>query len=86
MLREDFCHGLAATSVPGSTNGPDLGRDLSRVGASLQLRRNQDEGPLSLKKSALKKTPAEKVVKGIRRATRRHFSAEYKIRIVLDGL
>jgi transposase len=39
-----------------------------------------------LKKSALKKTPAEKVVKGIRRATRRHFSAEYKIRIVLDGL
>ena len=32
------------------------------------------------------KKPAERVVKDIRRATRRHFSAEDKIRIVLDGL
>jgi transposase len=32
------------------------------------------------------KQPAEQVVKTIRRATRRHFSAEDKIRIVLDGL
>src|SRR5665213_4600909 len=32
------------------------------------------------------KEPAEQVVKDIRRATRRHFSAEDKIRIVLDGL
>ena len=32
------------------------------------------------------KAPAERVVKDIRRATRRHFSAEGKIRIVLDGL
>ena len=31
-------------------------------------------------------TPAERVLKDIRRATRRHFSAEDKIRIVLDGL
>ena len=30
--------------------------------------------------------PAEQVMKDIRRATRRHFSAEDKIRIVLDGL
>jgi len=30
--------------------------------------------------------PAEQVVKDIRRSTRRHFSAEEKIRIVLDGL
>ena len=30
--------------------------------------------------------PAEKVVKDIRRATRKHYSAEEKIRIVLDGL
>ncbi len=30
--------------------------------------------------------PAEQVLKDIRRATRRHFSAEDKIRIVLDGL
>ena len=36
--------------------------------------------PLSAKK------PAEQVVKDIRRATRRHFSAEDKIRILLDGL
>ena len=33
-----------------------------------------------------KATPGERVVKEIRRATRRHFSAEDKIRIVLDGL
>ena len=39
----------------------------------------------SLKKSATK-APAERVVKDIRRQTRRHFSAEDKIRIVLDGL
>ena len=32
------------------------------------------------------KKPAEQVVKDIRRAIRRHFSAEDKIRIVLDGL
>ncbi len=32
------------------------------------------------------KAPSEKVLKDIRRATRRHFSAEDKIRIVLDGL
>ena len=32
------------------------------------------------------KKPAEQVVKDIRRATRRHFFAEDKIRIVLDGL
>lgn len=39
----------------------------------------------SLRKS-LVKAPAERVVKDIRRQTRRHFSAEDKIRIVLDGL
>ena len=32
------------------------------------------------------RAPAEQVVKDIRRATRRHFSAEEKIRVVLDGL
>ena len=37
-------------------------------------------------KSSIAKKPAEQVVKGIRRATRRHFSAEDKIRIVLEGL
>src|SRR5690349_15686490 len=37
-------------------------------------------------KSTGGKRSAEHVVKDIRRATRRHFSAEDKIRIVLDGL
>src|SRR5688500_20378279 len=32
------------------------------------------------------KATAEQVAKDIRRATRRHFSAEEKIRVVLDGL
>ncbi len=37
-------------------------------------------------KSGRTKEPAEKVVRDIHRATRRRFSAEEKIRIVLDGL
>ena len=37
-------------------------------------------------KSSKPKATAEKVGKDIRRATRRHFSAEDKIRIVLEGL
>ena len=36
-------------------------------------------------KSSKPKASAERVVKDIRRATRRHFSAEDKIRIVLEG-
>ena len=37
-------------------------------------------------KSVPGKEPATQVAKKIRRATRRHFSAEDKIRIVLEGL
>src|SRR5271155_1528362 len=37
-------------------------------------------------KSGPDKAPAEEAIKDIRRATRRHFSAEDKIRIVLEGL
>jgi len=37
-------------------------------------------------KAGLQKEAAEQVLKDIRRQTRRHFSAEEKIRIVLDGL
>jgi transposase len=37
-------------------------------------------------KSGTGKPPAEAVIKDIRRATRRHYSAEDKIRIVLEGL
>ena len=37
-------------------------------------------------KSVPEKEPATQVVKDIRRATRQHYSAEEKIRIVLEGL
>jgi hypothetical protein len=37
------------------------------------------------KKSGPAKEPAEKIVKEIRRMTRRKFSAEEKIRVVLEG-
>jgi len=42
--------------------------------------------PRSSNAKSSAKAPAERVLKDIRRATRRHFSAEDKIRIVLDGL
>jgi transposase len=38
------------------------------------------------RKSGTQKEPAEKVIKDIRRATRKQYSAEEKIRIVLEGL
>ena len=38
------------------------------------------------KSLSAKATPGERVVEDIRRATRRQFSAEEKIRIILDGL
>ena len=37
-------------------------------------------------KSGTGKAPAEQVIKDIRRATRKQYSAEEKIRIVLEGL
>ena len=37
-------------------------------------------------KSGPEKQPAEDAIRDIRRATRRHFSAEEKFRIVLEGL
>ena len=37
-------------------------------------------------KSVHAESPSERIVKNIRRATRKHYSAEEKIRIVLDGL
>ena len=37
-------------------------------------------------KSSTPKTPSERLVQSIRRATRKQYSAEEKIRIVLDGL
>ena len=37
-------------------------------------------------KSSTPETPSERLVRDIRRATRKQYSAEEKIRIVLDGL
>jgi transposase len=37
-------------------------------------------------KSGTPETPSERIVRDIRRATRKHHSAEEKIRIVLEGL
>jgi transposase len=37
-------------------------------------------------KSTTPTSPSERLVKNIRRATRKHYSAEGKIRVVLDGL
>jgi transposase len=37
-------------------------------------------------KSGTLQTPSERIVRGIRRATRKHHSTEEKIRIVLEGL
>ena len=38
------------------------------------------------RKSSPPETPSERLVRDIRRATRKQYSAEEKIRIVLDGL
>lgn len=47
------------------------------------MRQNRRTAPAN---SRPEKAPAEQVVKDIRRATRRQFSAEEKIRIVLEGV
>ena len=47
------------------------------------MRQNRSSAPA---KARPEKAPAEQVMKDIRRATRRQFSAEEKIRIVLEGL
>ena len=39
-----------------------------------------------IQKSGNPKTSSERIVRDIRRATRKQYSAEEKIRIVLDGL
>ena len=49
--------------------------------AHRSLSRSEDETEIRAEKQ-----PAEEAIKDIRRATRRHFSAEDKIRIVLEGL
>ena len=47
------------------------------------MRQNRRTAPAN---SGPEKAPAEQVVKDIRRATRRQFSAEENIRIVLEGV
>jgi len=48
--------------------------------------RRSDEGTKVRAKHARSKASAERVIEDIRRRTRHHFSAEDKIRIVLEGL
>ena len=38
------------------------------------------------KDNRITQSPGEKIVKDIKRATRKHYSSEEKMRIVLDGL
>lgn len=47
------------------------------------MRQNQRTAPA---KTGTGKAPAEQVIKDIRRATRKQYGAEEKIRIVLEGL
>jgi transposase len=37
-------------------------------------------------KTGPRKSPGEKIVKDVKRATRKHYSSKEKIRIVFDGL
>jgi transposase len=46
----------------------------------------KSSAPAAREPTAAAKPPAERVVRDIRRATRKHHSAEDKIRIVLEGL
>jgi hypothetical protein len=50
------------------------------------LAHRNDEGVQMSQKSLNQKPISERLVKDIRRATHKHYSAEDKIRIVLDGL
>ena len=52
----------------------------------LALEYNADVELVTCQQTRPLKDPAEKVVQDIRRATRKHYSAEEKIRIVLEGL
>src|SRR5271154_3645494 len=47
---------------------------------------SQPQGAKMRQKCEPEKRPAEDAIREIRRVTRRHFSAEEKIRIVLEGL
>ena len=58
----------------------------SSAGAKGSCRTSITAGRRSSSRRARSGWPAIQVVKNIRRATRRHFSAEDKIRIVLEGL
>ena len=68
---------LKATKTLGLGNPPVTARPRRR-GDRIVRKMRQQTRPL--------KDPAEEVVQDIRRATRKHYSAEEKIRIVLEGL
>src|SRR3954464_8664356 len=82
---------LAAREVGGPAGDPMSGVSTTQTGRVSGGREDfwpivAIEGAQMGQKSGPVKEPAEQVVKEIRRATRRQFSAEEKIRIVLTGL
>ena len=64
----------------------------TRVAVQVSLTRKAIMSPVSKAEVSMRQTtgtgksPGEKIVKDIKRATRKHYSSEEKIRIVLDGL
>src|SRR5215470_11845914 len=73
--------GGGGTSARDGANGNAAGARLGDFWPIVTI-----EGAQMGQKSGPLKKPAEQIVKEIRRATRRQFSAEEKIRIVLSGL
>jgi hypothetical protein len=58
----------------------------SRENTRVALWNRNHQGVEMRQQSGTRKEPAEKVVRDIRRATRKQYSAEEKVRIVLSGL
>ena len=82
MVRKDGGAVLGTTSWTVN-NSAAAGRAMVRDVSKLMLRAFNAEADNLVRGL---KAPAERVLKDIRRATRKHYSAEDKIRIVLDGL
>jgi hypothetical protein len=61
-------------------------RQIGHIEQGGVLAHRNHQGVEMRQKSATRKEPAEKVVKDIRRATRKRHSSEEKIRVVLEGL
>ena len=81
MMRNMFamrCRECPPSAPWETARGFHAGRDFWIIVAAKERRWYVKSGP--------EKQPAEDAIRDIRRATRRHFSAEEKIRVVLEGL